>query len=369
MRAAVAGAKGHTMMALNDAVLDMVEIRRAVDSVLAEFLAAKSRSAPPQLAELIDTLRRFLFVGGKRIRPVMCVCGWCAAHGRGDPEPVLRAAASLELFHTFALIHDDVMDDSDTRRGHRSVHASLAARHRSRQGPGDAHRFGANAAILLGDLALTWSDELLHSAGLAPVQLRAALGVVNAMRTEVMYGQYLDLLGTGRPTGNVAHALTVSRFKTAKYTVERPLHLGGVLAGCSTAVMEACTAYALPIGEAFQLRDDLLGGFGDPAETGKPSTDDFRHGKCTVLMALAVARATPAQFSLLHALVGRPDLTEEQADSVRAVLEATGARRAVERMIARRCRRAMNALDHAPFPQAAVETLRQLAHAASVRTS
>ncbi|MFF0061551.1 polyprenyl synthetase family protein [Streptomyces sp. NPDC005279] len=369
MRAAVAGAKGHTMTALTDAAPDLVEVRRAVDSVLVEFLAAKSRSAPPQLPELLETLRRFLFAGGKRIRPLMCVCGWYAADGHGDPEPVLRAAASLELFHTCALIHDDVMDDSDTRRGHRSVHASLADRHRSRNGPGDADRFGTNAAILLGDLALTWSDELLHTAGLTTAQLRAALAVVDAMRSEIMFGQYLDLLGTGRPHDSIARALTVSRFKTAKYTVERPLHLGGALAGCSAAVRDACTAYALPIGEAFQLRDDLLGGFGDPAATGKPSTDDFRHGKCTVLMALAVVRATPAQLRLLHALVGRPDLTEEQADAVRAVLEATGARLAVERMIARRHRRAMKALDRAPFPEAAIETLRQLAHAASVRTS
>ncbi|MFF3324892.1 polyprenyl synthetase family protein [Streptomyces sp. NPDC002889] len=357
------------MVAPTHAVPDLMEIRRAVDSVLVEFLAAKSLSAPAQLREPIKALRGFLFVGGKRIRPVMCVCGWYAAQGRGTPEPVLQAAASLDLFHTFALIHDDVMDDSDTRRGRRSVHVALADRHRSRKGPQGPDRFGINAAILLGDLALSWSDELLHTADLAPVQRRAAHVVVDAMRTEVMFGQYLDLLGTGIPSGDIARALTVSRFKTAKCTVERPLHLGGALAGCGTAVLDACTAYALPPGEAFQLRDDLLGGFGDPTATGKPSTDDFRDGKCTVLMALAVVRANPAQRRLLRALVGRPDLTEEQADSVRAVLEATGARCAVERMIARRCRRAMKALDHAPFPEAAIDVLRQLAHAASVRTS
>jgi geranylgeranyl diphosphate synthase type I len=357
-----------SLTALTDAVPDLMDIRQAVDAALAEFLAAKRRSATPALRELIDTLGGFIFVGGKRIRPVMCICGWYAAGGRRDPGPVVRAAASLELFHAFALIHDDVMDDSALRRGRSTVHRLLAHRHRSRGGPGNADRFGLNAAVLLGDFALALSDELLHT-GLTPVQLRAALPVVDTMRTEVVFGQYLDLLGAGRPTGDVAHAMEVSRYKTAKYTVERPLHLGGALAGCDTAVTDACTAYALPIGEAFQLRDDLLGAFGDPAATGKPATDDFREGKCTVLMALAVLRATPAQRALLHAVVGRPDLTEEQADAVRGVLEATGARLAAERMITRRCRRALAVLDRASFPEAATAAMRQLVHATSARTS
>jgi geranylgeranyl diphosphate synthase type I len=368
MLTAATGAEDHSLTPLTNAVPDLMDVRQEVDAVLAEFLAAKRRCATPDLRELIDTLHDFLFAGGKRIRPVMCICGWYAADGRGDPEPVVRAAASLELFHAFALIHDDVMDNSDIRRGRSTIHRLLAARHRSRGGPGNADRFGLNAAVLLGDLALALSDQLLHTS-LTPVQLRAALPVIDTMRTEVMFGQYLDLLGTGRPTDDVAHALELSRFKTAKYTVERPLHLGGTLAGCDTAVTDACTAYALPIGEVFQLRDDLLGAFGDPAATGKSATDDFREGKCTVLMALAVARAAPAQLRILHTLVGRPDLTEEQAGAVRAVLEATGARLAVERMIARRCRRALAALDRACFPESATAALRQLAHATSARTS
>lgn len=368
MLIAATGTDGRPLTALTDATPDLRDVRQAVDAVLAELLAAKRRSAAPALRELIDTLHGFLFAGGKRIRPVMCLCGWYAAGGRGDPEPVVRAAASLELFHTFALIQDDVMDNSDLRRGRSTVHRSLADLHRSRGGPGNADQFGRNAAVLLGDLALALSDELLHTS-LTPDQLRAALPVIDTMRTEVVFGQYLDLLGVGRPIGDLAHALELIRFKTAKYTVERPLHLGGALAGRATAVADACTAYALPIGEAFQLRDDLLGAFGDPAATGKPAIDDFREGKCTVLLALAGARADPVQLRLLHALVGRPDLTEEQADAVRVVLEATGARLTVERMIARRCRRALSALDRAAFPQAATAALRQLASALSARTS
>ncbi|MFF7977391.1 polyprenyl synthetase family protein [Streptomyces sp. NPDC007905] len=362
------GVEGYSPTALTDAVPGLPGIRQAVDAVLAEFLAAKRRSATPDLRELIDILEGFLSAGGKRIRPVMCICGWYASGGRGEPGPVVRAAASLELFHAFALIHDDLMDNSHIRRGRPTVHRLLADRHRSQGGSGNADRFGMNAAVLLGDFALALSDELLHT-GLTPIQLRAALPVIDAMRTEVMFGQYRDLLGTGRPTAGVAHALELIRYKTAKYTVERPLHLGGTLAGCDTAATDALTAYPLPVGEAFQLRDDLLGAFGDPAKPGKPVTDDFREGKCTVLMALAVVRATSAQLRALHELVGRSGLTEEQADSIRIVLEDTGARLAVERMIARRCRRALAALDRAPFPEPATTALRHLAYATSVRTS
>lgn len=349
---------------------DLAEIGISVDAVLADFLEGKSRSAgSPHLLELIDILRGFLFAGGKRIRPLMCICGWRAAGGQGTPEPVLRAAASLELFHAFALIHDDVMDSSAARRGHPTVHRTLADRHQHRGIAADAERFGTNAAILLGDLALTWADEMFHTADFTPDQTRATRPVLDAMRTEVMFGQYLDLVATGRPTGDVDHALAVSRFKTAKYTVERPLHVGAALAGAGPAVMDACTAYALPLGEAFQLRDDLLGVFGNPAATGKSVVDDLREGKCTVLMALAVRAATPAQLRLLREVVGRPDIDERQADAVRTVLEATGARQEVERMIAHRLRTAVAALDAAPFPDTVAAVLRRLARIVSERTS
>ncbi|UGY94655.1 polyprenyl synthetase family protein [Streptomyces gobiensis] len=354
-------------IALTSELLDPSEIRHAVDIVLEDFLAAKSQSAPsPELAGIIDTLREFLFAGGKRIRPVMCLCGWHAARGRGDPRPVLQAAASLELFHAFALIQDDVMDDSAIRRGRPSVHRELAGR-RPDGVRTAAGRFGANAAILLSDLALTWSDEMLHTAELTPDQLDSALPVLDTMRTELMFGQYLDLLAAGRPTGDVGQALAISRYKTAKYTIERPLHFGAALAGSGLAVAEACTAYGIPTGEAFQLRDDLLGVFGDPQRTGKPVIDDLREGKCTALMALAVLRATPAQLRLLRFMVGHPGIDEARADAVRAVLDATGARQETERMITVRHREALDALDSAPFPAPVTAVLRQLAHAVSAR--
>ncbi|WP_407547538.1 polyprenyl synthetase family protein [Streptomyces sp. Pv4-95] len=350
---------------------DLLSIRRAVDAVLEEFLSVKARAASGGgwPGEVTDVLHQFLFVGGKRLRPLLCVCGWHAAGGHGAPGPVVRTAAALELFHAFCLIHDDVMDGSATRRGHPTVHRALAARHQDGRTRATAERLGAGAAILAGDLALVWSDELLHTAGLTPAQLAAVLPVIDTMRTEVMYGQYLDLLAAGRLATDVEVALRVIRYKTARYTCERPLLLGAALNAAPPPVSRALSAWALPLGEAFQLRDDLLGVYGDPQVTGKPVLDDFREGKHTVLLALAVRRATGTQRALLEGLVGDPGLDGEGAARIREVLEATGARTEVEGMIAARYEQALTALEAAPFPPATVLALRHVAALATERTS
>src|ERR1041384_706255 len=214
--------------------------------------------------QFVQALADFLAAGGKRLRPLLCVTGWHAAVGERTPPPaVIRVAAALEMFHAFALIHDDVMDQSSLRRGHPTVHRALAGqRLAAGDSPVSAERFGVGGALLVGDLALTWSDELIHTAGLGPAQLTAILPVLNVMRTEIMYGQYLDLVATGSPTDDVERALTIARYKTSKYSIERPLHIGAVLAGAGHDLLGALTGYALPLGEAFQLRADLLGAFG-----------------------------------------------------------------------------------------------------------
>ncbi|MEU8353549.1 polyprenyl synthetase family protein [Streptomyces sp. NPDC048845] len=340
----------------------------AVDAVLEDFLGAKARvTGLPCLPEVARLLKDFLAGGGKRLRPLLCCCGWRAAGGE-ELAPVLPAAASLELFHTFALIHDDLMDRSDTRRGRPTVHRSLAAGLRGRAHRVDAERFGTNGAVLLGDLAMVWSDELLHTAW-PETATPAARPVLERMRSEVMYGQYLDLLAGTRFGGGLDGPLTVIRYKTAKYTVERPLQLGAALAGGGRTVLDACSAYGIPLGEAFQLRDDLLGVFGDPAVTGKPCLDDLREGKYTVLLALAVERADRRQQRVLRDLVGDPGLDERGAGAVRAVLTATGAADRVEGMITARRREALLALEHSPFPSAVRGTLRRLATTATVRNA
>ncbi|WP_031089655.1 polyprenyl synthetase family protein [Streptomyces sp. NRRL WC-3549] len=352
--------------------LDLADLRERIDTTLADFLRRPLQRVPAQNRrrshrhDLDRTLTDYVLAPGKRVRPLLCVIGWHAAGGGGSEETVLRLAASLELFHAFALIHDDIMDDSDTRRGLPSAHRAFAVRHRDRP---DANTFGRNLAVLLGDLALVRCDEMLHNAGFTEQEHRAVLPLVDTMRDEVVLGQYLDLHTTGSPTGDTDRALTVIRLKTAKYTIERPLHLGAALAGAGTRTLDACSAYALPLGEAFQLRDDLLGTFGDPAVTGKPVIEDLRSGKATVLMALAVRRAAPHQAELLDRLVGDPGLDEEGAMSVRRVLEATGARATVERMIHERYATALAALSRSPFAPAAVTALRRIAAGAVSRTA
>ncbi|GLF93362.1 polyprenyl synthetase family protein [Streptomyces yaizuensis] len=350
---------------------DLTGLRQAVDRVLDDFLADKARAAadahmPP---EAIGTLRAFVLGGGKRLRPLFCCCGWYAGGGTGDTTAVVRVAAALELFHAFALVHDDLMDGSDTRRGRPTVHRALADHHRGDRDPAAAERLGAGAAVLVGDLAFVWSAELLHTTGLPAPVLTALLPVVDAMRTEVMYGQYLDLLATGDPTDDIETPLRIVRYKTATYTCQRPLHAGAVLAGASAPVLDACTAFALPLGEAFQLRDDLLGVFGDPGSTGKSRLDDLREGKHTVLLALALRSARPADRAELRRLVGDPALDESGADRIRALLTEGGARAGVEHMIRTRRARALRALDDAPFPPAATAALRDLADALTERSA
>ncbi|MFB6977123.1 polyprenyl synthetase family protein [Streptomyces scopuliridis] len=343
-------------------------VRHEVSAALAGFLDAKEQAAPgAELRYLTSTLRGLL-TGGKRLRSMLCVCGWQAAGATGEMTAAIRAAASLELFQVFALVHDDVMDDSDVRRGQPSAHRALATAYTESGGPlGRAEAHGMGAAVLLGDLALVWSDELLHSTGVEPSRLAQVLPLVADMRSEVMYGQLLDLQTTGRLTGDAETALHVIRYKTAKYTVERPLQIGAALAGATPAVLDACSAFGIPLGEAFQLRDDLLGVFGDPVATGKPILDDLREGKATVLMALAVQRASPAERRTLRGIVGRSDLNEDQAARVRTILDSTGARQTVEEMISARRDAALTALDEAPFPEEATGQLRRIALAATER--
>ncbi|WP_239091578.1 polyprenyl synthetase family protein [Streptomyces sp. SID14478] len=316
------------------------------------------------MTKLVELLKEFM-EGGKRIRPILAVLGWQAAGGTTDLAAVVRVAASLEMFHAFALIHDDVMDDSDTRRGRPTIHRRFAGRH----GDDRTERYGMSAAVLLGDLAFTWSDCLLHTAGLTPAQSSAVMPLISDMRTEVMLGQYLDLRATGELTDDVDATLTVNRYKTAKYTIERPLHIGAAIAGADAQTLAACTAFALPLGEAFQLRDDLLGVYGDVRDTGKSRLDDLRAGKNTTLVALALRNGSTAQKARLHTLIGDPALDESGAEEVRTIFAATGAHDTVERMIDDRHRLALQTLADSPFTAGALTALEHLATTATRRNA
>ena len=349
--------------------LDRDDLRARVQKSLDAFVAAQLpllESVGEELAPLADALVA-LVAGGKRLRPAFCYWGHRAAGG-ADGEPVVKAAAALELFQACAIIHDDVMDGSDTRRGQPSAHRRFAALHREHAWLGDPESFGSGAAILLGDLCLSWSDEMLATSGFGPAELARGDRVFAEMRTELMGGQYLDLLEQARGGGSVARALRVARYKSAKYTIEKPLHLGAALAGADQDVLDGLSGYGLPLGEAFQMRDDLLGVFGDPAQTGKPAGDDLREGKRTALVAMALEAADDAQAEAVRRHLGDPHLGPEGVEVLRTVLVDTGAVARVEALIAELTGDALAALDLAPLDDAACDVLRALAAAATART-
>jgi len=318
-----------------------------------------------ELEPLVAALEALL-AGGKRLRPAFCYWGWRGAGG-ADDQAAKIAAASLELLQASALIHDDVMDGSDTRRGRPSVHRRLQTMASDHRWPGAAGPFGTGAAILLGDLCLAWSAEMYDRSGLPEAALQRGRPVYDLMRTEVMAGQYLDLLEQTRGAGGVEAALRVVEYKSAKYTIERPLHLGAALAGAGEPVMAALSAYGLPLGIAFQLRDDVLGVFGDPAETGKPAGDDLREGKRTVLIALALELATPAQARTVRRLLGDPGLTQTGITDLREIIVGSGALDSCERMIGSYTEQAGKALLDAPLTLESRTALAELADAATRR--
>ncbi|MEV6342215.1 polyprenyl synthetase family protein [Actinoplanes sp. NPDC051851] len=307
----------------------------------------------PELGGFARTARDLVLAGGKRLRPTFAYWGWRGVAGPAEPaEPLLPALGALELMHTFALVHDDLMDDSATRRGRPTAHRIFAGRH--------GERFGNSAAVLIGDLCLVWADQLLARTPVPPATLLEVRARYDRMRVEAVAGQYLDVLGETAPGDwSLERALLVARHKTASYTVQWPLSFGLALAGgCHPSVGEAYRVYGLAVGEAFQLRDDLLGVYGDPAVTGKPAGDDLRTGKPTALLMLARQMARPAQLDEL-ATAG----PERQAQ----IIAETGAPARVEELIRARVAEGLTALAGAPIEPEARATLIELATVATHR--
>jgi geranylgeranyl diphosphate synthase type I len=321
-----------------------------VDEALGAFIGARLAETDDAgerefVSEIVDLVSR----GGKRLRATLCVLGWTGAGGALD-DAIVRGAASLELLHACALIHDDVMDRSATRRGGPTLHRSFARRHASGGWRGDSEQFGMGAAIAAGDLCLVWADQLLRESGLAAAAVQRGRPVYDAMRAETIRGQYLDLATQARGSYDIDDALRVARAKTAACTTTGPLCFGGALAGASEPLSAAYQAYGVALGLAFQLRDDLLGAFADPAATGKPSGDDLRDGKCTLLLAEAYQRSDAVGRGRLQELVGRG--SAGAVDEIRDLVEGVGARDAVEERITVLGKQAVEALSGAPFQDA-----------------
>ncbi|HEX6499025.1 MAG TPA: polyprenyl synthetase family protein [Micromonosporaceae bacterium] len=346
-----------------------------IDRTLTDFLTTELLAlgaVDPALEPFAAVARDLALARGKRLRPTFAYWGWRGATGADAPvEPLLPAFAALELMHTFALIHDDLMDAATTRRGLPAAHLRYTSNHIVHGWRGDADRFGTSTAVLAGDLCLVWADRLMGSSRVAPARLADARRVYDAMRVDAVAGQYLDVLGEAAPgTWSVDRSLTVARYKSASYTVWRPLQFGAALAdGAASRLTEAYRRYGVAVGEAFQLRDDLLDVYGDPTVTGKRRGEDLRRGKPTVLIMLARRRATARQRLVLDDRLGSATLTSEQIDDLADLILATGAYQQVEHMIDERVRRAVGALGDAGLDEPTYRALLGLAVAATARTA
>lgn len=338
-------------------------------------LAGSFASVGPEVAALFD-VGADLLAHGKRLRAAFASAGWRAVGGEPLAAAEVRLGSGLELFQVAALVHDDLMDGSLTRRGRPSAHRQLAAHHDEVGLVGGATRFGEAGAVLLGDLLLVASQTVLDDAlGLVGTTAGArGRRLIEEMMSEVTVGQFLDIYAQSAPWADnpaidVDRARRVIRAKSARYSVEHPLAIGAAMAGADDATLSRLRAVGLPIGEAFQLRDDVLGVFGDPDTTGKPAGDDLREGKRTVLVTLAMTLANETDRLTLRGAVGNPDLGPDDIDRLRAILTSSGALAAVEELIAERYQAGLVALAEsglAPDPQAHIAAL---ASAAIERTS
>ncbi len=352
----------------------LAQLRVSIEAELADFLGERSaylESISSDLAPVAHSLSSFLLDGGKRLRPLFAYSAFVGAGGVSDKK-IIRAISSLELLQACALIHDDLMDGSDTRRGKPSIHRHFETLHQKEEMEGFAQRYGMAAAVLLGDLALVLSDQMLNSAGLDSAQMHSVLPVHDEMRVELMAGQFLDIHEQTQKNTSVDRSLKIARYKSGKYTIERPLHIGSSLAvtnlNSRKKLDDAYSAYGLPLGEAFQLRDDLLGVFGDPAVTGKPAGDDLREGKRTVLVAMTLDNSSPSAIVRFMNSFGSNDLSAADVEILREIITESGARTRVEELIDSRTSSALEALRHGGITPTGQALLTELA-ALSTRRS
>ncbi len=334
--------------------------RRVEEDLIRTLTAERDRwvSFHPGLAGLFDPLTSLVMAGGKRLRPAFCHWGFVGAGGDPEDTKVVRTGVALELLQAFALLHDDVMDGSARRRGSVTAHLAAERCHRQAGWRGEPRRFGEGAAILVGDLAHVLADARMAAAPSAAQALWAEL------RIELNVGQYLDIVATAQASTDRDQARLIARYKSGKYTIERPLQLGAALIEPTppASLMASLSAYGDPLGEVFQLRDDLLGTFGDESITGKPVGDDLREGKPTPLLAAAVERAGPTgPAAEVLATVGRPDLSRADVSAVQHVFLDTGAVAEMESTIEGLTDRAVDAIETADVTAEAREALTDLA--------
>ncbi|MGY4980854.1 polyprenyl synthetase family protein [Streptomyces sp. 900105755] len=345
---------------------DPAAFKSRVDDVLRRFVAEEAglfAAVDPLLGPVAEQLEAAA-ADGKRLRAAFCYWGWRAV-GQPDSDALVRAAASMELVHAAAVVHDDLIDDSPLRHGRPTPHVALRAAVQDRPRADDTAR---SLAMLVGDLLMSLAGQLFATCGLPAAYLARARPLWSVLARELIAGECLEILRTGAGPDTTA-SLKVIRYKTAKYTVEQPLLIGGALAGAGERLREGYSAYGLPLGEAFQLRDDLLGLFGAPEHTGKANADDVRGHRPTALLAETWRLARADDRERLGALLGCRELDADGLDEVREVMCRLGAPDRIEHMIGARVAEALDALHHLNVPASAAGALTALAHSAATRLS
>lgn len=342
------------------------ELIARVDALLEQTIEVHQNrwaSLQRDLQTIFEEISALVLGGGKRLRPQFSHWGWVAAGGDPAASESVHIGAAIELLHAAALFHDDVIDDADTRRSRQSAHKSFSDQHANNAWVGESRRYGEGSAILIGDITYVLSDSLTNS-----LSSEARL-IWHDLRLEMNIGQYLDVVGSARQTRNIAEADLICRMKSAKYTIERPLHLGAVAAHphAGAALMPMLSAYGLPLGDAFQMRDDILGAYGDSAITGKPVGGDFREGKPTPLLARACAVATAQQAEVLSR-VGAPELSDDDIAKIQQVVIETGALQMMEDVISTNHSQAIHALKKSEMQGESFDALVHLADVVTQRS-
>jgi geranylgeranyl diphosphate synthase, type I len=327
------------------------ELRSEIDAELARSISERG-AALPEGRLMLEEIERLIRAGGKRLRPAFCYWGFRAAGGEHGSR-VVRAAASLELLHTFAIVHDDIMDRSDERRGEPTVHL----------------KHGSEVALLVGDLALVLADDLFFACGLEPETLCRAFAAYSRMRQEVIVGQFLDVNAVKNEDVDVALARRIAVLKSGRYSIQEPLMIGAHLAGASADLIEELGDFGEPLGEAFQLRDDILGLFGERSSIGKSTDSDIREGKRHLLYAYTRELLQGEELDFFLQRWGAGDLTADEVERLRGLVSSSGARERADAHLSSLRGRAEELLDAMKMPAQAKYALRHLAARATYRST
>ena len=360
--------------------INLKSLRDQINAELARFSATEGAhilAMGPELQESVAALSRFVLDSGKRLRPLFSLIGVIAAGEEITPAHI-KASVALEYLHVCALIHDDLMDQSDTRRGELAIHKYFESHHKNSSLEGSAPLYGLSAAVLLGDLALVLSDKALHESGIGLEALVRVNRIFDEMRIELMAGQFLDVHEQTLKHRSRERALRIATYKSGKYSIERPLHFGVALVSAGSqqeTLNEVLSSYGIPLGQAFQLRDDLLGVFGDPAQTGKPAGDDLREGKRTLLIAQALNSLEEGEHAdiqahdYLESRLGNRDLSDEEIDRMREIIITSGAQHDVEETIQQLSELAHSALLHQSLSNSGKLALEEMITMVTVRNA